>query len=244
MRPPMNATSDFDNAIMATGAATVQWLRGQGSYAPNATSEVASHVAIAWRNTSAGGTFNGSSAHPQPDDGIEGGAGSGGLFFVQALPVAGVVLTPSATFWAQQPAGTVAYRAGPRPGDSALRAAAAKAAQAAKTVVGARYARDFEPPSSGAYYCSSLVEWSYEQAMLAIFEEGQRARGGAAATSDRDGGVLRPGNFTLLFVPLSYWQAYYAKLGLDLPVNVTGSNPTLLLHSPRLTFAPCNGNTC
>ena len=79
--------------------------------------------------------------------------------------------------------------------------------------------------------------------MLATLEEGRGEQGPAAAASDRDGGVLCPGNFTLLFVPPSYWQAYYAKLGLDLPVNVTGSNPTLLLHSPRLTFVSCD-DTC
>ena len=108
---------------------------------------------------------------------------------------------------------------------------------------------DFEPPSSGAYYCSSLVEWSYEQALARGRRQKQKLKQKlkaqahwrtATPIASGGGGVLCPGNFTLLFVPLPYWQAYYATLGLDLPVNVTGSNPTLLLHSPRLTFASCD----
>ena len=61
------------------------------------------------------------------------------------------------------------------------------------------------------------------------------AAGQAAAASP---GVLGPADFKLIFVPLPYWKAYYAALGLELPTNTTGSNPTLQLHSPRLTFAP------
>ena len=250
VRPPPNSSSAFDAAVIQTGEATVQWLRAQGSYAPNATSEVASHVAIAWRNGSTGSGgggrgggvgghhSNSSSSSSSSSGGGGGGAAGGDLFFVQALPGPGVVLTPAAEFWSQQPAGTLAYRAAPA--DGPLRAAAPAAAAAARAAVGAPYASDFEPPSSGAFYCSSLVEWGYEQALRQ-----QRRGGGSAALADggSDGatttsGVLCPSNFTLLFVPLPYWKAYYAALGLDLPLNATGSNPTLLLHSPRLAFAP------
>jgi hypothetical protein len=40
------------------------------------------------------------------------------------------------------------------------------------------------------FYCSSLVEWSYRQAL------------NASAGS----GVLCPADFDLLFVPLAYWE--------------------------------------
>ena len=42
--------------------------------------------------------------------------------------------------------------------------------------------------------------------------------------------------FTLLFVPQAYWKRYYAAMNATLPVNVTGSNPTLLLHSGPVHF--------
>ena len=45
-------------------------------------------------------------------------------------------------------------------------------------------------------------------------------------------------SFKLIFEPLAFWKQYYAHLGLKLPVNTTGSNPTLLLHSPAVRFAP------
>lgn len=42
--------------------------------------------------------------------------------------------------------------------------------------------------------------------------------------------------FTLLFEPAAFWRRYYQQLEMPLPVNVTGSNPTLLLHSPALRY--------
>lgn len=85
--------------------------------------------------------------------------------------------------------------------------------------LGKPYAHDFEPPPS-EFYCSSLVIWSYT----------------TAASGHR---VFLPPtlpDFTLLFEPLAFWKQYYKGMGLRLPVNVTGSNPTLLLHSPALSF--------
>ena len=77
---------------------------------------------------------------------------------------------------------------------------------------GRPYASSYEPPSSGRFYCSSLVEFAWRQAMEAskVF-------------------VLE--RFELLFVPLEFWTEYYRSMGEKVPVNVTGSNPTLVGHS-------------
>lgn len=192
VEPSYNKESLFDDAILATGEATVLWLRRNG--VPDATSEVASHVAMAYRDS------------------------SGSLFFVQALPPA-VVLTPELDFWHSSLPGTTFYHA--KATDPAVAAAGPAAVNAALAQIGAPYAYDFETPDTGSFYCSSLVEWSFEQAL----------------SSEN---VLCPANYTLLFVPERYWEWYYENLGLKLPVNASGSNPTLLLHSPKLTFALFN----
>lgn len=83
--------------------------------------------------------------------------------------------------------------------------------------VGKAYASSFEPPSSGKFYCSSLVEYAYQ-------------------TVTKQSGVFVKDRFTLLFVPLAYWTRYYAAMNQTLPLNVTGSNPTLLLHSGPVAF--------
>lgn len=186
--PPYDITSAFDDAIMASGEATVRWMRQNGT--PNATHEVVSHVALASRNA------------------------AGELSFVQALPPQ-VVLTPEADFWHMIGPNTTLYHA--TAVDSAVRAAGPAAAELAISQVGKPYANDFEPPPD-EFYCSSLVEWAYSQALT--------------STS-----VFAPDNFVLIFVPELYWENYYEAMGLELPVNTTGSNPTLLLHSSKLAFS-------
>lgn len=189
VRPALDLKSEFDDAILATGEATVRWLREQGGV-PNATRQIASHVAIAFRDE------------------------AGNLSFVQALPPA-VVSTPEEEFWHTVPVSGTLYLA--KASDQEVAGAGAAAATIARQQVGKPYSNAFEPPPD-SFYCSSLVEYSYERAL----------------SSD---GVLCPSDFELIFVPQAFWVQYYAELGLDLPVNVTGSNPTLLLHSPKLTFA-------
>ena len=39
-------------------------------------------------------------------------------------------------------------------------------------------------------------------------------------------------------MPEQFWRDYYAALNVSLPVDAPGSNPTLLLHSPAVRFAP------
>ena len=67
VHPAFEPSSALDNAILATGEATVSWWRTRGV---NASNETASHVALAWRNE------------------------SGSLFFVEAVPPT-VTVTPS-----------------------------------------------------------------------------------------------------------------------------------------------------
>jgi uncharacterized membrane protein YgcG len=194
VRPTLDAHhSSLDAGILATGAATIEWLRAQGVPVPG--NETATHVALAHVNSS-----------------------TGCLSFVQALPPV-VIETPALEFWhSTLPSTTTFYRAWFR--DGALQSQLADAALAAATSqLGKPYAHDFEPPPS-EFYCSSLVMWSFR----------------TAASGRR---VFFPPSlpeFTLLFEPPSFWKQYYKELGIPLPVNVTGSNPTLLLHSPALSF--------
>jgi hypothetical protein len=191
----------FDDAILATGLATVRWLRQEGGQ-PEASGEVASHVAIALRDT------------------------DGSLNFIQALPTVGVIKTSEADFFhGVNPASTSFYLATVRPSDE-LRQRRALAASLASRQVGKPYAANFEAPPN-AFYCSSLVTWAYSQAA-------------AQPPALSAGGQLCPSNFTLLFTPQRYWDDYYASLvpPQQPPANITGSNPTLVLQSPRCAFLP------
>jgi hypothetical protein len=192
VRPDLSPFSAFDDAILATGAATIEWMRESGDY-PHLTTEVASHVAIAWRD------------HHH----------NGELSFVQALPGYGVILTSSDDFFhSSLPETTTYYHA--QAIDPEVRKRRSAAASAALTQVGKPYADNFEAPPD-YFYCSSLVDWSYQVALN---------------TTE----VLCPSDFVLLFFPQLYWQQYYASIHQELPVNTTGSNPTLLLHSEKMTF--------
>ena len=81
-----------------------------------------------------------------------------------------------------------------------------KALKVAMKQIGKPYAIDFQKPPN-QFYCSSLVEYIY-QPFTFIHDV-----------------------FHLLFVPQSFWKQYYASLNESVPTT-TGSNPTLLMHSP------------
>ena len=149
---------------------------------------------------------------------------TGCLSFVQAVPPM-VTETSALDFWHSTLPTTTFYRAWFR--DRALQAQLAQAALAAATTqLGKPYAHDFEAPPS-EFYCSSLVEWSFRTAA-----SGRRV-------------FLPPSvpDFTLIFEPRAFWEQYYKDLGLPLPVNVTGSNPTLLLHSPAMSYEAVDTTT-
>lgn len=198
VQPPLNSQSPFDQAILSTGLATIHWLREHGLADNSTPNTTATHVAIAWRSS------------------------NGSLHYVQALPSVGVVITPEGDFMHMIPPNTTLYHR--RVEYSSLKEKSLllgkKAASIAKALQGHKYALDFEPPSSGKFYCSSLVEHAFNS---------------AANLSGGDKGVFLNQSFKLIFEPFDYWRSYYAKMGKTLPVNRTGSNPTLLLHSPAVT---------
>lgn len=136
---------------------------------------------------------------------------SSGLFFVEAIPPA-VTITPEASFW-QRTSHATLYLGRLR--DPSVRALGSLATRIASAQLGKPYASDFgRPPRE--FYCSSLVDYAYQHA-------------------SGDKRIFVPIDFQLLWVPLPFWVDYYAKRGEPLP-NTTGSNPTLLLHSPAIDF--------
>lgn len=193
VRPPLNSSLPLDAAILDVGAATIDWLRNV-DHTPVATNETAVHVAMVVRN-----------------------ATTGALGFVEAVPPV-VQLTPEASFWGGWRGATFYHGVLHDP----QRRFGAAAAHLALSQRGRPYANDFAPPSSGRFYCSSLVSWAYRTA--------------ARLPANHSLFVDRP--FPLIFVPRDFWVSYYAQLGLKLPPsNTTGSNPTLLLHSAAVEFS-------
>ena len=190
VRPAFDPSRPVDNAILDVGAATIQWLRDH-AVRVSGNNETTVHVAIAWRNES----------------------DNGALSFIEAAPPA-VRLTPATLFWSGWPSATF-YHGKLR--ETSLRQAGRRAAQIAIAKLGTPYSDAFAPPPD-EFYCSSLVEWAYQQAMHRphVF-------------------VDQP--FPLIFVPRPFWERYYMSLNLTLPpANTTGSNPTLLLHSAHVTY--------
>lgn len=188
VRPQLDPRQAVDDAILAVGNATIQWMRAHGFQVP--TNETSVHVALAWRNGSS-------------------------LIFVEATPPA-VRLTRATDFWKAW-SGAKAFYHAIVPTDKIPRHVQERAVEHAVQQVGTPYSYGFSPPPS-AFYCSSLVEWSYQRAV---------------STSH----VFINQSFPLIFVPRDFWERYYAKMGVKLPPpNTTGSNPTLLLHSPLVRF--------
>ena len=148
-------------------------------------------------------------------------SGDGGVGFIEAVPPA-VRLTPAPRFWAGWPGGTSFYRA--RPVDERVRRAGARAAEVALAQRGRPYALDFGPPPR-EFYCSSLVAWAYAQAL-------------GPTPGEKPGAPFVDDDFKLLFVPSAFWTRYYAALNVTLPTNQSGTNPTLLLNTRHVHFAP------
>jgi len=138
---------------------------------------------------------------------------SGDLHFVEAVPPV-VTVTPAESFWHSSPPGTTFYHGTltqPR-----MDRARSRAVDIARQQIGKPYSSSFAPPPD-AFYCSSLVDFAY-----------------AAITHEANPFVPAP--FTLIFVPEDFWKRYYEQLNITLPTNVTGTNPTLLLHSTAVNF--------
>eukprot|EP00747_Dinoflagellata_sp_TGD_P170490 gnl/TRDRNA2_/TRDRNA2_202187_c0_seq1.p1 gnl/TRDRNA2_/TRDRNA2_202187_c0~~gnl/TRDRNA2_/TRDRNA2_202187_c0_seq1.p1 ORF type:complete len:302 (+),score=39.77 gnl/TRDRNA2_/TRDRNA2_202187_c0_seq1:22-927(+) len=139
-----------------------------------------------------------------------------GLHFIEAVPKFGVKMTPLRDFRSHNK-GASFYRA------SAVGSAepyGAQAADVARKQLGAPYANLFEQPSEGVFYCSSLVDYAFRVA------------------SGRP--ILVPWDFHMLFEPEDFWKRYYAERNQTVPIGKLGSNPTLLLHSPAVTYTHVN----
>jgi cell wall-associated NlpC family hydrolase len=189
VRPPLNDQIGIDAGILDTGNATIWWLREHGVEVDS--NLTVTHVAMAMRDQT-----------------------TGELLVVQAIPPA-VTTTPADVFF--QNITGVEYFHGVII-DPAVRSAGRAATSIAAQQFGKPYADAFQPPSSGKFYCSSLVEYAYQHAL------------------SRSDPVFTQQTFDLLFVPLDFWEKYYASMNLTLPTNEPGSNPTLLLHSAIVNF--------
>jgi len=184
--------SAFDDAILATGDATLRWMTQQGLSIHG--KRVASHVAL---------------AKVMGDE----------VSFVEAVPYPGVHEIPAEVFFREQPPNTTFYLGRvdtsyvPQEDRELL---IGRVLQVAQSQIGKPYANLFELPPK-TFYCSSLVDYSFTTA------------------SDQSRTVFLPSHtpdFKLIFEPLDFWKDYYHNLGEELPINVTGSNPSLLLNSP------------
>ena len=180
VRPPLDASSSLDSAILASGNATLDWLRSN-NYSVDSNNYISTHVALSYH------------------------AADGSRYFIQAVPPQGVLITPLEDFLHMIPIGTELFW-----GQLAWKSADIRnhAINRALKQDHKPYANDFgKPPSE--FYCSSLVEYAYES-YAPFFND----------------------TFTLIFVPMSFWEPYYEARNLSVPVNMTGSNPTLLMYSP------------
>jgi len=93
-----------------------------------------------------------------------------------------------------------------------------QAVQISLEKLGAGYADGFLPwTDAGQYYCSSLVDHAYQHAL------GEEQ-------------VFFEHTYHLQFEPREYWNDYYRELGKPMPRGAS-TNPTLLMHSPRLHYS-------
>ncbi|CAE8607240.1 unnamed protein product [Polarella glacialis] len=97
-------------------------------------------------------------------------------------------------------------------------AQASRAVTFASEKCGRPYSEDYSEPNSAneMYYCSSLADYAYRNAV------------------GRDLFFTKE-PFPLIFEPRLFWEQYYEERGEVVP-PWTGSNPTLLLHSPRVKY--------
>lgn len=194
IEPPFDPKQPYDNAIKSTGVATIDWMRKNGIAVPETATQTVTHVALAWVDQ---------------DDNVS---------FVEAIPPA-VTVTPAAAFFARYPPGVTFYHGVTEFNTTSF--VGEVAVMVAKLQKGKPYATLFEPPNSGQFYCSSLVQFAYETAVKQTH-------------------LFIPIDFPLMFVPLKFWEDYYMERHEKIPTNMTGSNPTLLLHSPIVTFTKIN----
>lgn len=136
------------------------------------------------------------------------------LFVIDAAPETGVSRRPLTEFLEAQKdkqGNMPAYRIMQMEDNSRSLDFVAKA----KSLCGAEYDSCFLP-GNGKYYCSELVYECYQCNGQPIFEAVPMNFKNAEGEFD------------------SYWMEWFAKLGMDIPQNVLGTNPDDLFHSPLL----------
>eukprot|EP00041_Stephanoeca_diplocostata_P031138 m.963503 g.963503 ORF g.963503 m.963503 type:complete len:887 (-) comp23896_c0_seq2:3267-5927(-) len=137
----------------------------------------------------------------------------GNLSLIEAIEPT-VTKTPAAEFFARDGPSARYFRGKFR--NESVGKFAGRAVTEATRMLGKPYATDFQPPPKD-FYCSSLVEYSFQTVM-------------------HQQHVFIDQDFKLIFVPSEFWEKYYRAMNMSVPVNVSGSNPTLLLHSPVVSF--------
>ena len=127
------------------------------------------------------------------------------LAVIEAVPPA-VRITPWSAFFETWKSATF-YHATP---EKHLQEHGHAAAQLALTQLGAPYSSEFAPPSTGEFYCSSLVQWAYK-----------------SATKDAQALMPTRDPFPLIFVPRDFWRDCASR-------TLRGSETHARWHAPTL----------
>mmetsp|Transcript_11080 Transcript_11080/g.26027 ORF Transcript_11080/g.26027 Transcript_11080/m.26027 type:complete len:251 (+) Transcript_11080:36-788(+) len=193
---PPDAKQELNRAMRAVGEKTISWLEEHGVHAPG--HEVAEHVGLVVAD---------SMGCPRS--------------VVEAVHVVGVRVQPVDAFLRAFSPGTRFFHGQLR---GATQVQRRHAVSFAVRRIGAPFAEDYAPPDplcvepwTQAFYCSSLVDYAYREAL-----------GESLVFSNEP--------FPLTWAPERFWKLFHRQQGLVCHVGF-GSNPTLLLHSPRVTFA-------
>ncbi len=140
------------------------------------------------------------------------GGDDGPLYALEAIPEAGVVLTPIDSFLVAN-GGAQNILVG-RVGD----VDAQRSVRKALMLVGCPYDYNYMPGDS-AVYCSELVQSTY------VTVQGQPVFDTIPMTFRQQDGTIHP-----------YWVEHYGSQGLPVPEGVAGTNPGQLSRSKRLVF--------
>mmetsp|Transcript_11258 Transcript_11258/g.30642 ORF Transcript_11258/g.30642 Transcript_11258/m.30642 type:complete len:262 (-) Transcript_11258:133-918(-) len=140
---------------------------------------------------------------------------------VEAVRIAGTRTLPLDAFFKEFMPGTKFFHGAMQ---DITRDQARSAVAFAMRRAGAPYADDFAPPDpmcttpwTQNYYCSSLIDYAYRDALNEEL-------------------VFTKEPFPLIWDPPEFWDKFYKKLGMERCTGV-GSNPTLLMHSPRVEYS-------
>ena len=191
VQSPASKLGPFEKAIQETGAATVKWLRENGIDVPEQKEkDTPDHVALVVNHEIKGKCV------------------------VEALPQAGVVLTPLDQFWKRESGARVFVGKL----DESIEPLSKKANYLACGMIGKPYANLFqEYQNKTAFYCSSLIQFAFR-------------------TANGSKPVFIEPDYKMIFKPDNFWINYFEQYCGIVPLDLSGSNPTELLHSPKITY--------